>query len=237
MFDLHSLIGRNLINADNGQSLGEIKKIAWDKPYGISVVTTEQGRYRLAKLTETGTELVAVCENNDEPRNLTSLKAGEEIYDTDGRHLGELANVQFNSAMKLTKLLAVDGTTYTRGKISAAGDIIIVKTGAASARKKPKTNNALKATYSEQEPSMNDSLDNQPPTDKPITEEATQHYGQYPVKRRYGDFSFLLGKTADKNIINFYGEIMLKRGEKITLDVLRQAKLSGKLIELCLHAN
>ncbi|MCM1289484.1 MAG: hypothetical protein NC132_02385 [Corallococcus sp.] len=55
------------------------------------------------------------------------------------------------------------------------------------------------------------------------------------IRRKYGDFSFLIGKSVDKTVVNFQGEVMIKQHETITRDVLRQAKISGKLLELYLH--
>lgn len=55
------------------------------------------------------------------------------------------------------------------------------------------------------------------------------------IRRRYGDFSFLIGKSVDKTIVNFQGEVMIRQHETITRDILRQAKISGKLLELYLH--
>ena len=54
-------------------------------------------------------------------------------------------------------------------------------------------------------------------------------------KRRYGNFNFLVGQRVDKTICNFQGEVMIKRDAYITAETLRQAKLWGKLTELCLH--
>ena len=133
---------------------------------------------------------------------------------------------KINNAAKLTKVVDADGKTYPRGRIYAIGDIILIKKPAV---KKVKTTAKIKPAAATPEPIPNDV---RPNTSAP----AEKDCARFPIKRRYGDFSFLIGKTADKNITNFYGEIMLKQGEKITLDALRQAKLSGKLIELCLHA-
>lgn len=55
------------------------------------------------------------------------------------------------------------------------------------------------------------------------------------IRKRYGNFNFLLGKVVDKTIVNFQGEVMIKKNESVTKEVLRQAKISGKLIELYLH--
>lgn len=55
------------------------------------------------------------------------------------------------------------------------------------------------------------------------------------MRRKYGDFSFLVGKSVDKTMFNFQGEVMIKQHETITWEVLRQAKIAGKLLELYLH--
>ncbi len=55
------------------------------------------------------------------------------------------------------------------------------------------------------------------------------------IRRAYGDFNFLIGKTVDKTVVNFQGEVMIRQHETVTKDILRQAKVSGKLLELYLH--
>lgn len=59
--------------------------------------------------------------------------------------------------------------------------------------------------------------------------------GDKTIRRKYGDFSFLIGKSVDKTVVNFQGEVMIRQHETITRDILRQAKISGKLLELYLH--
>lgn len=239
MFDLHRLVGQNIIDVNNGRELGTITEIAWDKLFGVSVVTTTTGQYKIAKFLKKDDVIMAICENDGEPRALPSLEIGKEIYDTTGRRLGEVAGVRFNNSMKLIKITATDGKTYTRGSITATGDIVIVKNTAATSSRKKSTakSKTFNATEKKQETAANSSQDIILPAENTAQTETAPMRNQYPNKRRYGDFSFLLGKTVDKNILNFYGEVMLKRGEKITLDVIRQAKVSGKLLELCLHAD
>ncbi len=74
-----------------------------------------------------------------------------------------------------------------------------------------------------------------PKKKKPSVKRETQPAALH--KRKCGDFSFLLGRVCDKNIVNFQGELMIKKGEPVTRETLRAAKISGKLIELSLHAH
>ena len=48
--------------------------------------------------------------------------------------------------------------------------------------------------------------------------------------------SFLVGRRCDKNILNRFNEIIVRQGGAITPETVREAKLSGKLLELSMHA-
>lgn len=51
-----------------------------------------------------------------------------------------------------------------------------------------------------------------------------------------GNFNFLVGRRADKTILN-NNEVIVKQHATITADVVKRATQYGKLIELSLHAN
>ena len=225
MYKLNRLLGKTVTDSE-GNSLGKITAVSWSKPLNSCVITTHTGRFRLNAAAKTSAIIADERERLDGETDIPPITPSQEIYDTDGKYLGKVGDAEFNNAAKLTRVVDTDGKTYLRGRIYAIGDIILIKKPKEKKTKKsPKTKSAAVTT----EPIPNDV---RPSTS--ATEEKDS--ARFPIKPRYGDFSVLIGKTADKNITNFYGEIMLKQGEKITLDALRQAKLSGKLIELCLHA-
>ena len=146
--------------------------------------------------------------------------------------MGTVRDAIIGRTANVIKLITDNGRQYTRGRIAAINDIILIKNPKPAKktekRKRDQTQERKQAQeYEQAQASANT---------KPKTTKAVDAAANSPsVRRRYGDFSFLLGKTADKNITNFFGEVMIRAGETITLDVLRQAKISGKLIELCLH--
>lgn len=225
MYKLNRLLGKPVTDSE-GNSLGEITAVSWSKPLNSCVITTRAGKFRLNAAAKTNAIVADERERLDGGTDIPPITPNQEIFDTDGKYLGKVDDAEFNNAAKLTKVVDAEGKTYPRGRIYAIGDIILIKKPAV---KKVKTTAKIKPAAATPEPIPNDV---RPNTSVP----AEKDCARFPIKRRYGDFSFLIGKTADKNITNFYGEIMLKQGEKITLDALRQAKLSGKLIELCLHA-
>lgn len=157
---------------------------------------------------------------------------GATVYNANGKRLGEVTNISLSKAKKLTAIACSDGTNYTRGQLMGVDEIVIVKLP------KPATDKAkpdVKRPKQNVKPSVPPKPTVRPEVDA-LPEPNAAAEKTYPVRRRYGDFSFLLGKIVDKDITNFYDEIMLRKGATVTHDVLRQAKISGKLIELCLHA-
>ena len=176
------------------------------------------------------------------------ISVGQRVYDVNGKFLGELENAEFTSKLVLKKLWVQD-TEFKRGQIFSVGDAVIIRA------KTPKQILAQQARELRKMESEADSkaekhaesgqtvgLHNNAPTVSAAAQLVAMPEGAFnkraaaaQIRRRYGNFNFLLGKTADKTIVNFQGEVMIKKSEKVTKEVLRQAKISGKLIELYLH--
>lgn len=211
---------RQLLDCDiyDGQEvkIGVIDDVLWDKSEKKGLIKTESGIYEADKIRLTKCGVFASVLLPSEAA--TVQIADKAAYDSDGKRLGTVTDAEFTSTMKLSKIICDNGEQYNKGRVSAVDDIVLIKTEkpAKASKKRTKAQTDICANA-------------QPTASKPAAAAA------YPVKRRYGDFSFLIGKTADKNIKNFFGEVMIRRGEKVTADTLRQAKISGKLIELCLH--
>lgn len=220
MVNLSQMLDKTVENLE-GESLGIIKKIAIDKESKKCVLITDAGEY-LADKTAVD-DVVTVCGERKVTLLGAPLSIGKAVYDTSAKYLGDLADCQLTQTLKLVSLTLDNGQKYVRSKLYATGDIIIVKPEVPL--KPRKTQNKKKPFSREREKLL--------PTYK--TTQASGHLRDRHPQKKYGDFSFLIGKKVDKNITNFQGEIMLKYGEIITADILRQAKISGKLIELCLH--
>lgn len=139
---------------------------------------------------------------------LPTLETNKQVYDTDGKLLGFLQDAEITSTLKLKKLILSNGNVVALSKIVANNDIITVRTN------KPKRQKQEKLI--EIEELGNDKLVVAP-------------------KRKSGDFSFLVGKVVDKNIFNFWGELMIREGNVVTREVYLKARAFGKLTELCLH--
>lgn len=174
--------------------------------------------------------------------------AKQRVYDTNGKFLGELENAEFTSKLLLRKI-TVNNSEFTRGQIASIGDAVIIRAKSPKQllRQREKELNEANATVAPQtespQPTQISSAQlavTEQHSQTPIGELSTQTPAQHGnsggrIRRRYGNFNFLLGKIADKTIVNFQGEVMIKKKETVTKEVLRQAKISGKLIELYLH--
>ena len=178
------------------------------------------------------------------------IDVGQRVYDVNGKFLGELENAEFTSKLLLKKLWVTDAE-FKRNQILSVGDAIIIraktprqlwlqqhKTQSTEGKPKKTAPTATQNTQTLQDNTATTPIQSTPLPSTTIPSEATPATPLQPsrqIPKRYGNFNFLLGKTVDKTIVNFQGEVMIKKAEKVSKDVLRQAKISGKLIELCLH--
>ena len=216
MYKISELVGKNLLDVNSAQDFGQISDFVYDKATGLGALETDTGRYSAEKVFSV-MDAVSVIDAN-------KMEGGEKLvgkiaYDTTGKYLGKIYEVEFGNTLKPSKITLIDGTEYSRGKIYAVKDVALIRARTPISKKQVNT------------PTAAAPQDN---TAKPKLKQKAV-YSRWMQNRKYGDFSFLIGKITDKTITNFQGEVMVKNGEKVTQDVLRQAKISGKLIELCLH--
>lgn len=213
MYKISELVGKKLIDVNTARDLGAICGIAWSKQAGGCAIVTEDGRWTAAKIFSVKDAVSVV---DPEPADgFETLDVDKIAYDTTGKYLGRLKEIEFGNTLKIGYAHLDCGTAFSRGKLYALGDVMLIRA------RTPATKLAAKKTPNgEQKTSANG---------KKYTA------ARWLQNRRYGDFSFLIGKTVDKTITNFQGELMIKQGERVTNSILRQAKVSGKLIELCLH--
>lgn len=209
MYKVTDMLGKKLIDIDTARDLGQIAGVAWNKARGCAIVTTD-GQYLAEKIfsVKDAVSVVQPLEANE----CQPLELGKIAYDTTGKHLGSLKEIEISSTLKLACAHLDDQTTVSRGKIYAVGDVLLIRAKTPTSKKTAKRSKANGASVTK-----------------------GKIAARWLQNRRYGDFSFLIGKTVDKTITNFQGELMIKQGQKVTNTILRQAKVSGKLIELCLH--
>ena len=215
MYKITELAGKKLIDVNTARDLGAITGIAYSRERGSCAIITENGSYGTTKIFSVK-DAVSVVEPTLAQSHV-ELELGKIAYDTTGKYLGKLKEVEFGNTLKISCLHLDDGTVASRGKLYAVGDVLLIR-----ARTPASKSAAVKKSKSQ------DELGKTAKNKKLTTARWLQN-------RRYGDFSFLIGKTVDKNITNFQGELMIKQGGKVSKTILKQAKVSGKLIELCLH--
>ena len=213
MYKISELVGKNMFDVNSAQEFGQISDYIYDKASGAGALTTDTGKYSAKIFSVQDAVSVTDASKLDSGETLV----GKVAYDTTGKYLGKILDVEFNATLKPSKLSLIDGTEYGRGKIYAVKDITLIR---AKTPARPKTT----ATTTTATPTK---------IVEPLRKKTVS--ARWLQNRKYGDFSFLIGKYTDKTITNFQGEVMVKQGERVTQDILRQAKISGKLIELCLH--
>lgn len=212
MYKITELVGKKLIDVNTARDHGAIVGIAWSKQAGNCALITDEGAWTATRIFSVKDAVSVV---DPEPaEGYEELSVGKVAYDTTGKYLGTLGEIEFGNTLKIGYAHLDDGTTFSRGKLYALKDVMLIRARTPqprpTAKKKPA---GVQSAASGK---------------KYVTARWLQN-------RRYGDFSFLIGKTVDKTITNFQGELMIKQGERVTNTILRQAKVSGKLIELCLH--
>ena len=205
-----------------------------------------------------------VCDNLQSLPPLPKLKIEKSVYDTDGKLLGTVQDVELTTTLKVKSLLLDNGVIVATSKIIANNDIITVKSAKPKKAKKKIVFNGQNQAQDdcrdgsfvtpvgkvEQVGSVLQVDENCYKTDSPKTvvgvsiantqkravvgSTNTPLASFYP-KRKSGDFSFLIGKRVDKNIVSFWGELMIREGEIVTREVYLKARIFGKLTELCLH--
>ena len=213
MYKISELVGKNMFDVNSAQDFGQIRDYIFDKTTGIGAFATDTGKYNTRIFSVQ--DAVSVIDPIDNAYGETLV--GKVAYDTTGKYLGKIYDVELGNTLKPSKVTLIDGTEYSRGKIYAVKDIALIR---AKTPTSPKKGPSTTATATSNETVQ---------TRKKTTN------ARWMQNRKYGDFSFLIGKITDKTITNFQGEVMVKYGERVTQEILRQAKISGKLIELCLH--
>ena len=213
MYKISELVGKNLVDVNSFKDFGQICDYIYDKASGRGALVTDTGKYNAEKVLVQDTVSVV----NATPQDAGETLVGKVAYDTTGKYLGKIYDVELGNTLKPSKVTLIDGSEYGRGRIYAVKDVALIRAQLPPRPKKPATT-ATKAM-----------------SGNPVTQTPKRVAARWMQNRKYGDFSFLIGKVTDKIITNFQGEVMIKQGEKVTQEILRQAKISGKLIELCLH--
>ena len=237
MINLTEILQKELRAENNTHGIAE--NLLFDNFTRTCLMKTKRGIFVISKVEPTE-GYVAVCaqpfENGqlsksiEKKQFLHSLTIGQKIFDQNGLKVGEVADVELTDKLVLKRLLIDNGTSLQRGDIVAVGDVVISKAKAA----KRTVADQLREERAAELPtdSAKDNLPNNVVTVATRTQAETSNK---TIRRKYGDFSFLIGKSVDKTIVNFQGEVMIKQHETINVDILRQAKVSGKLLELYLH--
>lgn len=201
---------------------------------------------------------------SDNKQFLHCIEIGQKIYNQNGAALGEVVDVELTSKFVIQRLLTSCGRYLKRSDIAAVGDAVIAKAKSAKRKVSDELRKERAAEQPSERAEEQTVAEPAPQTFSDAHEKTANNekksnviyfsYGQTELtnsekarptrrvtareknmRRKYGDFSFLIGKSVDKTMFNFQGEVMIKQHEIITTEVLRQAKIAGKLLELYLH--
>ena len=212
---LSDIVGKNILF--DGNAVGVMEGVCWQKGEPCQIVL--EGKAFGASKVKGKKELIV--EGWITQPSLPKLDVGKVVYNTNGKLLGNITNVEIGKTLKLKSITLTNGQRILTSQIVANNDVVMVKVSKPQRAKsatnlKPKgnkqiTENVNQLTLSEQ-------------TLPPLY-----------TRRKSGDFSFLVGKVVDKNIFNFWGELMIRKGDVVTRENYLKARYFGKLTELCLH--
>lgn len=235
----------------DGQIVGKLDGICWQKGQPCLLLVQDK-TFGVDKIKVKDALIATNLRQVDAPTPM--LHWGKKVYDTYGKLLGQIADAELGSTLKLKSLLLSNGTKIALSQIVANNDIVTVRANKPKKKVVPKTtlstmdkntqqNNVAQVDLTTQNV---DELDDnqarrQTRDDTPlqiVTADADgkNNFGvNIAPKRKSGDFSFLVGKVVDKNIFNYLGELMIREGDVVTRHVYIKARMFGKLTELCLH--
>lgn len=243
---LSLLMEKNII--EKNAIAGKVNGICWQKGLPCLLQCSEN-TFSADKVKLKGD---VVCDNLQQATPLPNLQLGKLVYDTDGKLLGSVQDVELTVTLKVKSVTLDNDTVVLPSKIVANNDIITVRTTKPKRAKKKiaidqqvaqptmltDVGTAEQIGDVEQVAAAAQVDANTNSADAPkvvVTGTPTTPPATIAPKRKSGDFSFLVGKRVDKNICNFWGELMIREGEVVTREVYLKARTFGKLTELCLH--
>lgn len=224
MIDYKTLLNKTIEFDGKNRNLSAILWDNAEKKCLLQVTSDDTDTENFVFSVTNGNVTLQKCQNKGVP-----LFLSQEVFDTNGKRLGNLQNVFFTKNGVLRNLI-VNEKVFTKGKIRCVGDVILIKEKSLLATR-PKTRNKTTQIASDVDADSKNTVAVHNHSNSRDTRFITGK-----IRRKYGDFEFLAGRRVDKTIVNFQGEVMIKSDETITEETLRQAKISGKLIEIFLHA-
>lgn len=233
----------------DGQTVGKLSGVCWQKGSPCYLLITDKV-FSADKIKAKANLLATNLRQVDLPTPMLPL--GKSVYSTDGKLLGQIADIEVGSTLKLKSLVLDNNAKIALSKIVANNDIVTVRTNKPKAKLTSTTSQDINTPLQKAAGTATDLTAQQLVVDDTSANNKGANYktttlgqvqlapqtsttAQLSPKRKSGDFSFLVGKVVDKNIFNFLGELMIREGDIVTRQVYLQARAFGKLTELCLH--
>lgn len=166
-----------------------------------------------------------------------------DVFDTNGRHLGIVSEIILNKNCTVKSIECGHARLSPDRIYSHSDDTLVVKPQAvkqpSAKRKKDKSETAATDEDGGIPTVLDTVLSAMENADAPSEQRTAEVFEDEVLgasRSTAGTGSFLIGRRCDKNILNRFNEIIVRQGGVITADTIRKAKLSGKLLELSIHA-
>jgi len=233
MINTSSLIGKKIISLYNCEILGYISKFYFNKNLKVKyfVITNNCEEYVVDS-----SKILCLQNSSLVIRNSSSFILKEnmslilqdyilindiEIYSTSGLELGKINNIDLDDKLNLINIQSTSNETFHKSLIfNISNNICLIKDDKNTVSLKncrPKSVPKPKTRYNNISVSIQD--DNK--TNKPTIQNI-----------KPTDTNILIDRICKKNIIAPNGEMIARLNSKITYEIVKKARLYGKLYEL-----
>ena len=142
------------------------------------------------------------------------------VFDTDGKRLGRLKDFDFDENGKITDIYSEKGKEDWEIIIISPQMTVVKGNKSLKVKKEKNIKTKLKEIY----------------VDEKAGETVCKEEKITTPKRVVSDYSFLLGRQVIKDIFLKNMEILAKAGNTITTEIVKQAGMHGKLVELTVNS-
>lgn len=235
--DLNNLLGKNVISVYNCEIFGTVNKIYLSSRYKCVYlgITHDNIEYSLSTnhISSISNDCIMIANNtlpimaSNLSRELDNLIPNPYpmVYTSRGIYCGKVKNITFDNKYNMVEIVLDNEDVYTKDKIlSMSSDVCILRSSKRDTVSKYKPRQILidNSKIANIPVKALDTNINNIPSIKPTT----------IAKVSITDTSMLLNRVVQRRIIAINGEVIARENSKITKDMIRMARINGKLYEL-----
>ena len=239
MIELNKIINKPVISLYNCQCLGLVSNCYVSKKWKCKYIeitnnnvqyiieTSKLLSYDNDSIIIRNSAILNLKESVELQLNQCSTLLNLDIYSTSGRMLGKINNIIFDTKYNIVSVKTDKDIELAKNSFfNISNQILLVKepnTNIKISNCKPKSFPTAKSPYSKISVNIESEtiLESTPPKQNPIINKPT-----------ISDTSILIDRTSTKPIISNNGEVICRANARITHDIVKKARVFGKLFEL-----